>query len=352
MHARVILVSIFLAAVLCGGTFTYVVLNYGVGQLVTLPTIMAEAMVGVSNIEESEPTSIIFTGDVMLARDVEMRLLQERRGYSLSSVKKILQADAVFMNFEASIPEIHEQTQHMEMKFSVRPELLAELRLESPVYLSLANNHSLDYGSDGYKNTVKTLEESGFKASGHATVISTSSLSVIESKGQRVLVLHTNATYGGLDVSKAKSILESAGPADLAVVYIHWGTEYEPLNDTVQENLAHQFIDAGFDLVVGHHPHVVQNVERYKDGLIFYSLGNFIFDQYWMPEVQEGLVLKVVKQPDNWEVELIPVESITKRTQPRLMGTGARQSFLEELADRSSSDLRADIAKGRIMLQF
>ena len=71
-----------------------------------------------------------------------------------------------------------------------------------------------------------------------------------------------------------------------------------------------------------------------------------------MPEVQEGLVLKVVKKPDNWEVELIPVESMTKRIQPRLMGTGARQSFLEELADRSSSDLRADIAKGRIMLQF
>ncbi|PIR86025.1 hypothetical protein COU14_01270 [Candidatus Kaiserbacteria bacterium CG10_big_fil_rev_8_21_14_0_10_44_10] len=352
MHTRAILVSIFLAAVLCGGTFTYVVLNYGVGPLVTLPTIMAEAMVGVSDMEEVEPISIIFTGDVMLARDVEMRLLQEERGYSLSSIKDSLKADAVVMNFEASVLENHEQTQHMEMKFSVRPDLVGELRLESPVYLSLANNHSLDYGVGGYRNTVKTLEAHGFKAFGHATSISTSSVSVIEAKGQRVLVLHANATYGSLDMSKVQNILKSAGPADLTVAYIHWGTEYEPVNDDAQESLAHDLIDSGFDLVVGHHPHVVQNVERYKDGLIFYSLGNFVFDQYWTPEVQEGLVVKVVGDSKQWGVELMPVESASTLIQPRPMATGAHQRFLDDLAGRSSPVLYTDIAKGRIMLQF
>lgn len=352
MHARVLLVSIFLSAVFCGAIFTYSVLSFGIDQVMSLPVLWADEPSSLSSDESEKSVSIIFTGDVMLGRDVEMRLLREERGYALSSIKDDLHADAVVMNFEASVPENHIQTQFMEMKFSVRPDLISELLLSSPTYLSLANNHSLDYGAVGYRNTVEVLERAGFQAFGHATLISTSSLSIIEVKGQRILLVHLNATYGNPDVSLIKGVIDSAGPADLTVAYIHWGTEYEPLNDSAQEKLAHTLIDSGFDLIVGHHPHVVQNVERYNDGLIFYSLGNFIFDQYWMPEVQEGLVLKIVGDEGGWEVELIPVESASVSIQPRLMHSDARQVLLDGLANRSSQSLRTDIAKGRILLQF
>ncbi len=352
MHIRVLLISIFLATVFSGVTFTYAVLHFGSEQIISLPILSANEPTGLSPEEVEEPLSLIFTGDVMLARDVEMRLLQEEKGYALSALRDVLIADAVLMNFEASIPESHIQTQFMEMRFSVQPDLVSELLLRSPVYLSLANNHSLDYGVMGYRNTIKVLEDVGFKTFGHATQISTSSLSIIEEKAQRVLVLHANATYGGPDVSLIEDILDSAGPADLKVAYIHWGTEYEPLNDETQENLAHNLIDSGFDLVVGHHPHVVQNIESYKDGLIFYSLGNFIFDQYWTSTVQEGLVLKLMVDALGWKVELIPVESATVRVQPHEMLGEARQAFLDDLASRSSANLLNDIAKGRILLQF
>ncbi len=348
MHARVLLVSIFLAAVLCGGTFVYAVLNFGIKDVMSLPILWADEPNSLLSQKSDEPISVIFTGDVMLARDVEMRLLREERGYALSAIKDTLKADAVVMNFEAAVPESHVQTQFMEMKFSVRTDLISELSLLSPIYLSLANNHSLDYGAVGYDNTVRVLEEAGFKPYGHAVSISTSSLSVIEKNGQRVLMLHINATYGNPDISLIKNIVKSAGPANLTVAYIHWGTEYEPLNDNAQENLAHSLVDNGFDLIVGHHPHVVQNIEKYKDGLIFYSLGNFIFDQYWRPEVQEGLILKLLGDERGWKVELIPVESLTVRVQPRLMLGEDRQIFLEGLASRSDRELAEEIVFGLI----
>lgn len=348
MYARVLLVSIFLAAVLCGGTFMYAVLNFGIKDIMSLPILWADEPNSLLSQKSDGPISIIFTGDVMLARDVEMRLLREERGYLLSAMKDTLSADAVVMNFEASVPEKHIQTKHMEMRFSVRQDLISELSLSSPTYLSLANNHSLDYGVLGYDNTVRVLEEAGLRPYGHATRISTTSLSVIERKDQRILVLHVNATYGKPDISLIKNIVDSAGPANLTVAYIHWGTEYEPLNDNEQKNLAHSLIDSGFDLIVGHHPHVVQNIERYKDGLIFYSLGNFIFDQYWRPEVEEGLILKLVGEGSGWKVALVPVESTTVRAQPRLMLGEARQTFLEGLANRSDRELAEEISFGLI----
>lgn len=348
MYARVLLVSIFLAAVLCGGTFMYAVLNFGIKDIMSLPILWANEPNSLLSQKSDGPISIIFTGDVMLARDVEMRLLREERGYLLSAMKDTLSADAVVMNFEASVPEKHIQTKHMEMRFSVRQDLISELSLSSPTYLSLANNHSLDYGVAGYNNTVRVLEGAGFRPYGHASRISTTSLSVIERKDQRILVLHVNATYGKPDISLIKNIVDSAGPANLTVAYIHWGTEYEPLNDNEQKNLAHSLIDSGFDLIVGHHPHVVQNIERYKDGLIFYSLGNFIFDQYWRPEVEEGLILKLVGEGSGWKVALVPVESTTVRAQPRLMLGEARQTFLEGLANRSDRELAEEISFGLI----
>lgn len=353
MHAKIILISIFLAAIFCGGTFVYVVHQFGLDPIVaSLPTLEANEPNTVSSQNGDETLSIIFAGDVMLARDVEKRLLNEERGFALSAIKDLLIADAVVMNFEASIPETHIQTQFMEMRFSVLPDLINELKTGSPTHLSLANNHSLDYGALGFSNTKKVLNDYGFKSFGHATLISSSSLSVIETKGQRVLIVYLNATYGDVDVSLVKGLVDSVGGVDLKVVYVHWGTEYEPINDKNQEKLAHSLVDSGFNLVVGHHPHVVQNIEKYKDGIIFYSLGNFIFDQYWMPSVREGLLLKVMGSGNEWEVDLLPVESTSVRIQPREMTSIKQQTFLEELSSRSSLELRADIVKGKILLQF
>ncbi len=87
---------------------------------------------------------------------------------------------------------------------------------------------------------------------------------------------------------------------DFIVVYSHWGYEYEHEPNIIQRQLAHEFIDAGADLVVGSHPHVIQSSEVYRDKHIYYSLGNLIFDQYWEESVRCGLFISVTINPKDF----------------------------------------------------
>lgn len=343
MQAKIAGLFIFAAAIVVGGLFLWPVY-----EAISLP--FGEKETGNEN---QDPFRLIFTGDVMLARDVEKRLLREERGYALSFLQDRFQADMVVANFESSVPETHQPTMNMEMRFSVRPELLAELSIHNVTHLSLANNHSLDYGESGYRNTVNVLESMGFKAAGHPVTVSSSSVFILETGKRRVVIVNINATYRYPSLESVRaSVPAELEENDLLVAYIHWGEEYEPVHNQPQESFAYALIDSGFDLIVGHHPHVVQDVEQYGQGLIFYSLGNFIFDQYWQPEVRQGLLLDLVEGQEGWRIELVPVESQTAHVQPREMEEKARSAFLLGLAGRSSYSLRADIAKGHISLQF
>lgn len=317
---------------------------------------VVENAVAIVTPEESpalqSPITITFTGDIMLARDVENRLLAGGEGFALSAIKEQLLADMVVGNFEASIPEVHQKTETMQMRFSVLPKMVDEL-VSTFTHLSLANNHALDQGHEGYANTTKVLRENGFVASGHPTRISTSSVMMEEFPGRKVVIVNINATYGYPDFEEVTKVIPNEIlSTDLLVAYVHWGQEYEPFHDEWQEAFAHFLVDSGFDLVVGHHPHVVQDIERYRDSLIFYSLGNFIFDQYWQKEVREGLVLSLIEGQDAWSIGLMPVESETVRVQPRSMVGEKRKEFLTELSSRSSGDLQSEILSGVLSLQF
>lgn len=300
----------------------------------------------------SATTTIMFTGDIMLARDVESRLDRETNGYAFAALDSVLRGDLVVGNFEGAIPSVHKPTPSMVLRFSVRPDLAARL---APHFtnLSLANNHALDFGEAGYAHTKETLEGLGFAVAGHPSRIASSSVFEKRINDYDVLLVAINATYGYPDIKYVLAALpQPPGSYDLPVAYVHWGEEYETTHDARQAAFAHQLIDAGFRLVVGHHPHVVQDIEAYQDGLIFYSLGNFIFDQYWNADVQQGLLLRLVSGQAGGRVELLPVESQTTRVQPREMAADRREEFLAGLAERSSANLRAGIAKGEISLQF
>jgi poly-gamma-glutamate synthesis protein (capsule biosynthesis protein) len=101
--------------------------------------------------------------------------------------------------------------------------------------------------------------------------------------------------WGALDKEAVqKSARDLASSSDILVVNIHWGEEYKADPNNRQKEMAHLLIDAGVDVIIGHHPHVVQTVETYKNKPIFYSLGNFIFDQYFSPETQKGLAVEII----------------------------------------------------------
>jgi poly-gamma-glutamate synthesis protein (capsule biosynthesis protein) len=137
--------------------------------------------------------------------------------------------------------------------------------------------------------------------------------------------------------------------SDLQVVYIHWGTEYELTHSKAQELLAKELVSAGADLIVGHHPHVVQDVDVIDGVVVFYSLGNYIFDQYFNSDVMKGLVL-VLEMNTEPIIGLVPVESIEPLSQPRVMTPDDQRSFLLELANRSDEHVRPMIERGFVPL--
>lgn len=306
----------------------------------------------VKEFEKTTPITMVLGGDVMLARDVERRLQDKSPEYALGFIKDRLQADITLVNFEGAIPAEHEPTENMEFKFSVSKNLLSVILNSGITHLSLANNHSLDFKEEGYKNTTEVLDRKGFVAGGHPVKISSSSVFTYKKNEKKVVIVNINATYSYPDVKNVLAVVPELEENDLLVAFIHWGEEYELDHNEKQSEFAHALVDGGFDLIVGHHPHVVQDIEKYKDSLIFYSLGNFIFDQYWQDDVQEGLLLSLEEDKNNWNIELVPVESKTERLQPREMIGEVRKRFLLELAERSENSLRSDITTGELKLQF
>lgn len=310
--------------------------------------------VAFKNILLLEDKGMVFVGDIMLARSVERNLLSLPKEHAFLEVKELFKDKFVVGNFEASVPKVHEPTPNFTFKFSVTPQLLPILKDAGIEYLSLANNHTLDFGVDGYRNTLEELKSQGLIPFGHPSAVSSSSVSYIDLGNKKVAVMGISNLFTSPSKAEWGPFLEEAKKnSDLQIVYIHWGNEYELVHNETQSKLAKELIDAGVEIIVGHHPHVVQDIWRYGDGIIFYSLGNFIFDQYWEDAVLEGLALDFsVTGEGEWQMKLVPIESKSVRLQPREMVDKEREMFLSELALRSDPSLVESIRKGIISLQF
>ena len=153
----------------------------------------------------------------------------------------------------------------------------------------------------------------------------------------------------------------NSNPKKFLILILHWGEEYQLKILDSQQELAHKLIDAGADLIIGSHPHVVQEIEQYKSprqkinsggesNLIFYSLGNFIFDQYFSQETQEGLAVGLEIYPEKLIFRLFPIQSYL--SQPFLMNQEEAKEFLKELALKSSLQLTEQIEKGIIEIDM
>jgi poly-gamma-glutamate synthesis protein (capsule biosynthesis protein) len=124
----------------------------------------------------------------------------------------------------------------------------------------------------------------------------------LEHENQKFGFVNYNLFSQGSEPAALAEIKKIRPQVDWLIVYTHWDNEYQPLAHSSSVSLAHQFIDLGADLIIGSHPHVIQNHEVYKDKHIYYSLGNFVFDQYFEPAVRQGLAVSVEFKPDTREV--------------------------------------------------
>jgi gamma-polyglutamate biosynthesis protein CapA len=293
-------------------------------------------------------TTILFVGDIMLGRHVET--LSERNGadYPFHRIESLLaSADYTVANLEGPIVEGAPKTPIDGFQFAFptsTPKLLARRGVR---VVSLANNHGVDQGQAGYEETVRRLGEEGISSAGHPLHIpegaheALSSVVVPPPDGSDVplqVYVAFNATFPSFSLDEAKAFVGKTRqnyPDAFLAALIHWGDEYKLVSSPLQREIAHDLADSGADLIIGHHPHVVEEIERYKDTTIFYSLGNFIFDQYFSDDVEEGLTVRMRLGEGKVSYELIPVNG-DRKSQPRMMEVEERVQFLKALAKRSS----------------
>ncbi|MCA9365555.1 CapA family protein [Candidatus Kaiserbacteria bacterium] len=281
---------------------------------------------------------IAFVGDILLARDVEISMLKHGADYPYRQLDKLHEYDYVVGNFEATIPTVHALTAPNSTTFSVQANVIPALREAGFTHLSLANNHSKDYGDTSFNNTVNVLENNNLVTFGSYDEINQNSVSYLLADNKVIALIGVHTFANGLDIEKFNEVMLKANKnSDLQIIVVHWGIEYEPIHRKIQREEAETFVQAGADLIIGHHPHVVQDIEYINDVPVFYSLGNFIFDQYFSEAVQTGLMVELIYNNKNgFEITLHPVTSIGSKNQPRLMNESEKESFLNNLFKKSS----------------
>lgn len=229
--------------------------------------------------------------------------------YFLKNVRQILEKDDLsIINFEGTFTE---STQRANKKFAFKadPEYVNVLSRSSVEAANLANNHSADYGEESKTDTIKTLEKAKIAPFGFETV------QLIDIKGIKVGLAGIYELAEHLEkqqqVQENIAALKEAG-ADLIIVNFHWGMEKEYTPNDTQKTLARFAIDEGADLVIGHHPHVLQGIEEYKGKYIAYSLGNFCFGGNSNPQDKDTMIFqqtfsfKKGKLQKNKEINIIP----------------------------------------------
>lgn len=296
--------------------------------------------------------SLVIVGDVMMARNVEQLMKRNGPDYPFAGVElsDFASNPAIIGNFESSMALEHTQTPVNQLKFSTNQEHIEALKEAGFTHLSLANNHSFDYGVSGYNNAVTLLEKLDIETFGQEYAVNNSSISYIETSNGTFALIGINASDGRLSSEQIEEVMQTAkAKSSFQIVYIHWGIEYATAHHVSQETLAEKLIALGADLIVGHHPHVVQDIAVIDGVPVFYSLGNYIFDQYFSADVQEGMVLSV-SLSDEPSISIIPVISETYMSQPTLMNETQHAAFLKKLAASSDSELKESILSGTIPL--
>lgn len=240
---------------------------------------------------------IVAGGDVMLARWIgrKTRLAEDWAWPFRHLFETLLAADIAFVNLESPFCQKGPYEQPGVMLFRARPETIEGLTLAGIDVVSIANNHVRDAGAAGIEYTLKHLKDHGIVAAGMKDGV------LVERARTRFRFFaytydQRNGNWSeddnriaGLDMELMRAEVAAARTRDeVVLVSMHAGTEYAPKASPLQTAFARAAIDAGATAVLGHHPHVRQPAEEYKGGVIFYSLGNLVFDQFQRKETQLG----------------------------------------------------------------
>lgn len=282
------------------------------------PLAVVEDLLGrPSPIVEGKPIHLLFAGDMMFDRSIRQNIDKKGASYILEPMHAFLQSyDLVIANLEgpitSNISRSVESTPGAPENylFTFDTQVAKILKQENISVVNLGNNHIGNFGKAGVQETKMILDTAGVGYFGNTGDEDVKRAVVLTVRGTRIgLVNYNQFIRNGMDAT-LEDLEKIRKVSDVVVVYTHWGTEYESTASGKIISQAHAFIDHGAGLVIGSHPHVIQQEEVYKGKKIFYSLGNFIFDQYLEPETQKGLLVDVTIAPKTFELETknIPIQ--------------------------------------------
>lgn len=268
-------------------------------------------------------TTIIFGGDVMLSRTVQQKMAQYNNwSWPLENIANLTAAaDLAVVNLESPFTK---NTSYFvkddSTSFNADPRSIATLKSAGIDIVSLANNHIMDRGIKGLKDTreILTANQIDFVGAGLNELqarkpvikeINNIKFAFLAYAYPQYSSVNSN-TPGSADMNIEKmktNISQLKDQVDIVIVLMHAGIEYTNKPNRQQIEFAHAAVEAGADLIIGHHPHWVQSIEIYKNRPIIYSLGNLVFDQMWSKQTQIGALAKI-----NWTNKIMKnVEIIT-----------------------------------------
>ena len=272
----------------------------------------------------SDSLTITFTGDLLLDRGVREVINHRGVDHLFSpSVDSVFQSsDLVVANLECPVTKIV-QPMYKQYIFRGEPEWLPALKAHGITHLNLANNHSIDQGRAGLIDTKKQIEEAGMIPVGAGKNMQEAAEPVLLATVPRRVYLLSSLrmsleNYAYLPDKPCVSQeshdsllyrirqLRADDPHGLIILSLHWGGEHTLNPIPMQRQQAHEYIDAGADALICHHTHTLQSIEEYQGKPIYYSIGNFIFDQS-RDINSEAAVVQLTVTPDTLNVRTHPI---------------------------------------------
>lgn len=303
----------------------------------------------------SDVIKLVAVGDIMLGdhpvtfgHGVKSMIEKSGEESPFVKVSEVLHGgDIVFGNVEAVLSD----------QGLVRGDLVSEEFRGAPRFGSMlaaagfnvvgfANNHCMEHGEDAFVDTVQVLRNNGMRVAGLVDLNGCCEPVRMSVQGLQIMLLsyslcpenyHKGSSVPYAHQQNFERVLEEVvsfrGQADILLLSLHWGYEYVDYPSPKQVQLAHRFIDeAGVNLIIGHHSHVLQAVERYRDSVVVYSLGNFVFDM-WQRPTRDSMAFQATISKDGCiDYDLVPIWINDKRQPEILMGREREKAFHDQMS--------------------
>ena len=309
-------------------------------------------------------------GDIMLAGRWAPLLKKEGYDQPFHGIRnELASGDINLANLEAPVADGGQEYSEKKFRFRAEPQVAKAIRAAGFNLVTLANNHSMDFGGEALIETLQHLSNNGIAWIGAGKNLSEARrMALYNIKGKKIAFLgysltqpseffagqNRPGTAPGYEKLVSADIASARSQADYVIVSFHWGKEAISTVQPYQRTAAHKAIEAGADVIIGHHPHVLQGIERYRNGIIFYSLGNFTFASK-SKTAEVSAIIRLKLNDGRREAEIVPLDVLNRRVgfQPQRL-TGGRGAAVIEQLNILSEIFNTEIQskEGRYSIQF